>query len=81
MKNVLSDTLNVRYDEALRSVLVIHPDEKVASTPLVRINSETLDMLNFSEAAQFLGERLLFLIPALRERYAEEISKLSKARE
>lgn len=78
MKNVLNDTFIVRYDETLQSVLIVHPDERVASTPLVRIRGETLDGLNFAEASQFLGERLLLLIPALRKRYAEEISKLSK---
>lgn len=78
MMNVLNDTFIVRYDEALRSILIVHPDEKVTSTPLIRIRAETLDGMNFSQASQFLGERLLLLMPELRKRYAEDISKLSR---
>lgn len=78
MKNILNDTFIVRYDESLRSLLIVHPDEKVTSSPLITIRGETLDGMNFTEAAQFLGERLLLLIPALRERYAADIDKFSK---
>lgn len=75
--NILNDTFIVKYDVELQSILIIHPDENRVPSPLVRIRMETLDKMNFLEASQFLGERLFLLIPQLRERYADDLSKLS----
>jgi hypothetical protein len=74
--NILNDTFIVRYDETLQSILIVHPDEKVVPGAIVRIHGDTLDKMNFLEASQFLGERLLLLIPQMRERYAEDLAKL-----
>jgi hypothetical protein len=79
--NVLNDKFIVKYDEKLQSILIIHPDEKQVSNPLVTIRAETLGKMNFLEASQFLGERLMLLIPQLRERYKDDLAKLTKARD
>lgn len=76
--NVLNDQFIVKYDEALQSLLIIHPDEKKVSNPLVMIRSETLAKMNFPEASQFLGERLMLLIPQLRDRHKDDLAKLAK---
>jgi hypothetical protein len=77
--NILNDTFVVKYDEALHSILIIHPDEKKVPGPVVRIREETLEKMSFLEASQFLGERLMLLIPQLRQRYAADLAKLAKA--
>ena len=66
--NILNDRFIVRYDETLQSILIVPPDEKVVPGAIVRIRDDTLDKMNFLEGSQFLGERLLLLIPQMRER-------------
>jgi len=74
--NIFNDTFIVKYDDSTQSLLIIHPDEKVASRPIVQVRAETLDKMSFLEASQFVGERLFILIPQLQERYAEDLAKL-----
>jgi hypothetical protein len=76
---ILNDKFIVKYDEGLQSLLIMHPDEKQVSNPLVTIRTETLSKMSFLEASQFLGERLMLLIPQLRERYKNDLAKLAKA--
>lgn len=76
--NIFNDTFIVKYDEGLQSILIIHPDENVISRPIVQIRAETLATMNFLEASQFLGERLMILIPQLRDRYDADLAKLAK---
>lgn len=75
--NVFNDTFIVKYDDSLQSILIIHPDENVISRPIVQIRAETLEKMNFLEASQFLGERLMILIPQLRDRYSADLAKLA----
>lgn len=77
--NILNDTFIVKYDDELDSILIIHPDETISPSPLVRIRADTLSSMNFLEASQFLGERIMLLIPQLRERYEADLKKLSSA--
>ena len=74
--NIFNDTFIVKFDEETQSLLIIHPDETVMSRPLVQVRTETLDKMSFLEASQFIGERLLILIPQLQSRYAEDLEKL-----
>ena len=37
--------------------------------------------MSFLEASEFLGERLMLLIPQLRERYADDLARLAKDEE
>jgi hypothetical protein len=76
--NILSDTFIVKFDDALQAILIVHPDGNEIPGPLVQIRSETLDAMNFTQASQFLGERLLLLIPQLRHRYAADIAEFAK---
>ena len=76
--NIFNDTFIVKYDEVMESILIIHPNENVISRPIVQIRAETLATMNFLEASQFLGERLMTLIPQLRERYDADLAKLAK---
>lgn len=75
---ILNDTFIVKYDETLQSILIIHPNEKNVPGPVVQIRAETLAGMSFLEASQFLGERLMLLIPQLRERYVDDLTKLVK---
>lgn len=78
--NILNDTFIVKYDDDLQSVLIIHPDEKKVPGAIVRIRAETLAKMSFQEASQFLGEKLMLLIPQLREQFADELANLAKRR-
>ena len=69
--DLFSDAFLVRWDEKLRSLLVVHPDAQQFPEPLVQIRESTLDEMNFQAASQFIGERLVLLIPALRARYVD----------
>jgi len=75
--NILNDTLIVRYDDSLKSIVIDHPDTAEIPNPLVRIRAETLDKMSVLEASQFLGERLILLIPQLRERYKADLARLA----
>ena len=77
--NIFNDTFIVKFDEETQSLLIIHPDENVMSRPIVQLRPETLDQMSFIEASQFVGERLLILIPQLQSRYAEDLAKLREA--
>lgn len=79
--NILNDMFIVKYSDELQSILIIHPDEKKVPGPVVQIRAETLATMNFLEASEFLGERLMLLIPQLRERYADDLAKLAKGHE
>jgi hypothetical protein len=72
---ILNDMFIVRHDETLQSILIVHPDKKLGPAPLVQIRHDTLDKMSFLEASQFFGERLLLLIPQIRERYADDLAK------
>ncbi len=74
--NIFNDTFIVKFDEETQSLLIIHPDESVLSRPVVQVRAETFDKMSFLEASQFIGERLLILIPQLQSRYAEDLEKL-----
>jgi hypothetical protein len=74
--NIFNDTFIVKFDEETQSLLIIHPDESVMSRPVVQVRAETFDKMSFLEASQFIGERLLILIPQLQSRYAEDLEKL-----
>jgi hypothetical protein len=71
--NILSDELVVKWDEAMDSLLIVHPDTNVPG-PIVRIRASTLADMSFQEASTFIGERLALLMPALRARYINPVT-------
>lgn len=68
---LLSDEFTVRWNRALDSLVIVHPDPKRFPQPHVQIRASTLSGMSFEQASQFIGERLVLLIPALRERYLD----------
>ena len=66
---LLSSEFIVRWDDELQSLLVVHPDRARFPQPHVQIRSSTLEPMSWQQASQFIGERLVLLIPALRARY------------
>ena len=68
---LLSNEFIVRWDEELDSLVIVHPDGERFPRPHVQIRASTLADMPFEQASQFIGERLVLLIPALRERYVD----------
>lgn len=77
--NFLSDTLVVRYDKATKSLLISHPDTANFPHPFVNLREETYSAMTLDEVSEFLGARLLLLIPEMREHFKAEIEKLSNS--
>ncbi|HWT29318.1 MAG TPA: hypothetical protein VN084_07380 [Methylophilaceae bacterium] len=69
--NVLSSTLTVCWDAEQESLLILHPDRMQFEFPLIEIRDSTLNSMDWPTACQFIGERLVLLIPALREKYID----------
>jgi hypothetical protein len=65
--NILSNRLDVEYDHGRSAVLIRHPDRHQFPSPFVEIRRETLNEMSLKTAAEFIGERLILLNPALRE--------------
>ncbi len=75
--NFLSDSLCVRYDAALKSIVVEHPDRAQFPQPLVQIREETYATMNLMELSEFIGLRLLLLMPTMRDHFKEEIERMA----
>jgi len=73
---LLSDQFTVRWDASLDSLVIVHPDPSAVPGNVVQIRSSTLANMSFAEASQFIGERLVLLMPSLRKRYVDESTGL-----
>jgi hypothetical protein len=62
--DVFSNEFEVRYDERHKAVFIVHPKRRNA--PDIKIDLDSLKAMSFAKAAQFIGERLILKIPALR---------------
>ena len=76
--NFLSDSLNVKYDTALCSLVITHSDRRDFPDPLVRIREETYRRMNFEELSKFLGARVLVLMPTMRAHFKDEIERMEQ---
>jgi hypothetical protein len=68
--NVLSNKIVVEFDDEKGKLIFL----MVNSDPLrhkLEISQDTLLSMSFSEASQFLGERLVLYNPHLREMYKD----------
>jgi hypothetical protein len=75
---VLSNEFMVRWeDETKRLVLV---DPRYPSSAAVRIAEATLSDMSFNDACRFIGERLVLLMPGLRQRYVDDSTSPGKLR-
>lgn len=78
---MLSDSLNVRWDAQLESLVIEHPDRADFPELIVRIRSSILAPMSFADASAFIGERIVLLIPALRARYVDPATGLVRGLE
>ena len=75
----LSNELLARFDEAEKSIFVEHPDRNSFPSPLVNIRYETYSSMNFEELCEFLGSRMVLLMPGLREHFKDEIERMANS--
>lgn len=75
--NFLSNALSIRYDESTKSLLIEHPNKKSFPDPLVTVREDTYSSMTLDQACEFIGSRIILLMPAMREQYKEEIDRLA----
>ncbi len=75
----LSETLTVRFDATTKSLLILHPDKEKIAQPLVQVREETYSTMSFDEAAEFIGARILLLMPAMRKHFDADIQRLASS--
>jgi hypothetical protein len=73
----LSNVLTVKFDAATGNLLISHPDTKMFPSPLVTIRPETWEAMEFDDVANFLGNRLLLLMPEMREHFKAHLERLA----
>ena len=76
--DVLSDALVVRFDPDSRSVIIEHAGQSTVATLLVQIRPETYSTMAFEQMAEFLGSRLLLLMPSMRAAFASDILRMEE---
>jgi hypothetical protein len=74
--DVLSNVLTVRFDPASKSLMILRSDD---AAPLVQVSEETYSQMSFEEAAEFVGARLLLLMPGMRDQFDNEIKKMASS--
>jgi hypothetical protein len=70
MADVLSNEFVVRWEDQLNRLVLVNP--RYPNSPAVRITGATLSEMSFHKACQFIGERLVLLMPGLRHRYVND---------
>lgn len=69
VKDVLTNEFHVRYEEAhQRLAIYTLKDGKPASDVPISLRLAMLEGMGPDEAAKFVGERIMLLVPTLRER-------------
>jgi hypothetical protein len=74
-KDIQSSELNVKFDEEEDTLCINHPNTECFDFPLIEIKKATLNEMSFADASQFIGERLILLIPQLKALYEDEYKK------
>jgi hypothetical protein len=69
--NVHSNSFYVEFDVERDMLVVRHPDHQEFKTPFIEIRRETLNEMTFKQASEFIGERLILLIPSLKAIYQD----------
>ena len=65
----LSDEVTIRFDSGTRDIGVFAKGQR-----LVQIRPESYGPMSFEELSEFIGARVLLLMPSMREQYREHIS-------
>ena len=73
--SVLSNQLEVCWDEESNALLVNYAGENKLPEPLIRIRAETIQGMTLAEASDFIGSRILLMMPGLRSFFNDEIGE------
>jgi hypothetical protein len=73
----ISDSLLIRYDDELKSIVIAHLDRTRFPHPFVQIREETYASMNLTELSEFVGSRILLLMPTMRDHFKDEIDRLA----
>ena len=71
--SVLSNQLDIRWDEEADALLINYAGENKLPEPLIRIRAETIQDMTLAEASEFIGSRVLLMMPGLRALFGDEI--------
>lgn len=71
--NVLSNRLEVEFDESRDVYVILHPDHKEFENPLLVIRRETPVAMSLKQASEFIGNKLILLNPTLREQFKDHL--------
>jgi len=74
-----SNSLLIDYDESTKNFLISHPDKERFPQPLVTVRAETYSAMTLDQASEFIGSRILLLIPAMRQHFKAEIERLASS--
>jgi len=69
--NVHSNAFYVEFDLQKDMLVVRHPNHQEFQTPFIEISRETLNEMTFKQASEFIGERLILLMPPLKAMYQD----------
>jgi hypothetical protein len=69
--NVLSDQLHIEFDASRDCLAIRHATNAQSESPLIEVRCETLQAMSFDEATRFVGERILLLMPSMREQFKD----------
>jgi hypothetical protein len=75
----LSDKIIVKFDTSSENIQIFNPNEREFPDPLVNIAKNTYSDMSFTDAAEFLGSRLLLLMPSMREHFKDELAQLASS--
>jgi hypothetical protein len=68
----LSSAFTVQWNQATDSLDIVHPDPAQIPRPLIAIPGATLRAMTLTEASEFVGSRLVLLIPELRQEWVDD---------
>ena len=75
----LSSSLYVEFDSTSKNLLIYQADRVRFPDPLVTIRESTYSKMNLNEVIEFVGSRIVLLIPQLREQFKEELERLASS--
>ena len=73
MKGGLTSKFYIEYSTEQNALLFVNPDQKVRNGVIIKIRLETLNGMSFSEAAAFIGDRVLLTVPEMRRLYKKHL--------
>jgi hypothetical protein len=71
----LSSAFIVQWNRANDSLDIVHPVPTQIPHPLIAIPGATLRAMSLTEASEFVGSRLVLLIPELRSEWVDDTTE------